>query len=111
MNKEVSQSIRPYIDEPEIDDFTILVHSFDDEEIIEFPEFNEDTDMDRPDLKVGMMFSSGKVFRAALREHAIRNGTDFKFLKNEGNRVTVKCKNDCGWRLHASLFQDNYFPN
>lgn len=104
-NGEGPSSI-PYVDEPDFDDFSIPINSSDDEKQEEFPEFNEDTDMEHPDFEVGTMFSSGKVFRAALREHAIRNGTDFVFLKNEGNRVTVKCKNDCGWRLHASFFQD-----
>lgn len=50
--------------------------------------------MERPDLRDGMMFSSEKVFRAALRAHAIQNGTDSVLLKNGDNRVTVKCKNE-----------------
>ncbi|KAG5533218.1 hypothetical protein RHGRI_027431 [Rhododendron griersonianum] len=68
--------------------------------------FSEDRDMERPQLEKGMLFANAGVFRAALRQHAILNGTEFKFLKNEGHRVTAKCKNDCGWRIHASYFED-----
>lgn len=62
--------------------------------------------MERPELEVGMLFANVGVFRAALRKHAFQNGTKFTFLKNEGNRVTAICKNKCGWRIHASYFQD-----
>ena len=69
--------------------------SEDDKRGVEFPEFFEKRDTGTPELKLGMLFASVKVFRAALGEHAIRNGYDFKFLKNEGTRVTVVCISEC----------------
>lgn len=75
---------------------------------MEFTEFNEDRDMKIPDLEVGMIFSSAAVFRAALREHSILNVTDFKFIKNEEDKVTAKCKNDCIELVHDLLFYCSY---
>ncbi|KAG5540565.1 hypothetical protein RHGRI_020696 [Rhododendron griersonianum] len=100
-----SNLLPPDIQEVEDDDLNTPMNS-DEEGKVEFPEFFEDRDMERPDLQKGMMFANATVFRAALRKHAIQNGTKFVFLKNEGDRVTVKCKNECGWRVHASFFQD-----
>ena len=54
-----------------------------------WPEFNEDVDMMKPELKVGMIFSTPQVFRNALREWNVQNGYDIKFTKNEGTRVTA----------------------
>ena len=47
---------------------------------IEFPEFIEEKDMEKAELKLGMIFSSAAQFRAALRKHCIINRTDFRFL-------------------------------
>ncbi|KAL3537600.1 hypothetical protein ACH5RR_000966 [Cinchona calisaya] len=52
-----------------------------------------------------MIFKNGKVFRAALRENSIRDGYEFKFIKNDVDRVTVVCADDCPWRIHASEMQ------
>ncbi|KAG5533219.1 hypothetical protein RHGRI_027431 [Rhododendron griersonianum] len=94
------------VDEVENDDLNTPMQSVDGNQTMEFTEFSEDRDMERPQLEKGMLFANAGVFRAALRQHAILNGTEFKFLKNEGHRVTAKCKNDCGWRIHASYFED-----
>ena len=61
--------------------------------------------MDNLKLKLGMKFANISIYRAALREHAIHNWYDFKFVKNEGTKVTVVYKQECGWRIHASPFQ------
>nr|XP_017224852.1 PREDICTED: uncharacterized protein LOC108201076 [Daucus carota subsp. sativus] len=42
-----------------------------DEEDTTFPEFNEQNDMEDPQFEMGMLFSSGRVFREAVRKHAI----------------------------------------
>ncbi|XP_077215829.1 uncharacterized protein LOC143850465 [Tasmannia lanceolata] len=68
-------------------------------------EFNENVDMQKPVLVVGMIFSSPQVFRAALKEYAIQHGFDYMFVKNETSRVTAICKSKCGWRIHASPMQ------
>ena len=35
----------------------------------------------------------------------MQNGYDIKYTRNENARITAICKNDCGWRIHASLVQ------
>ncbi|KAH7842080.1 hypothetical protein Vadar_001246 [Vaccinium darrowii] len=73
---------------------------------VKFPEFSEERDMKNPKLVEGMLFPNVKVFRTFLKEFHLRNGSEYKYLKNEGRRVTVKCKYEvqerCEWRLHAS---------
>ncbi|KAF7119930.1 hypothetical protein RHSIM_Rhsim13G0158600 [Rhododendron simsii] len=52
------------------DDLNTPLNS-DEEGKVEFLEFFEDRDMERPDLQKGMMFANTTVFRAPLRKHAI----------------------------------------
>lgn len=74
-----------------------------------FPEFKE-SDMNKPKLIEGMKFPNMVVFRKLLREYHIKEGYEFKFLKNESRRVTVKCAHDCGFRLHASpMYEERSF--
>lgn len=72
------------------------------EDEISYPEFNEDLDMVKPELKVGMKFTNAQVFREALREWSVQNGYDIKYKRKENARITALGKNDCGWRIHAS---------
>ena len=53
-------------------------------------------------LKKEMKFPNAKVFRAALREYAIKKPFDIKFKLNEKTKISVHCKNGCGWRCYAS---------
>ena len=48
------------------------------------------------ELCKGMKFPNGKVFRAALREYAVRKPVDIKFKLNEKTKVFVHCKYECG---------------
>ena len=57
-------------------------------------------------LQVGMNFSTFKVCRKALQQYIIENGIDYKYIKNEPARITMVCKNECGWRIHASKSSD-----
>ncbi|KAI8554265.1 hypothetical protein RHMOL_Rhmol05G0084700 [Rhododendron molle] len=66
-------------------------------------EFNKDKDMKNPKLLEGMIFPNVHAFRALLKEFHIREGCEYTYLKNEATRVTVICKEKCGFRLHASL--------
>ena len=52
-------------------------------------------------LKKEMKFSNAKVFRAALREYAIKKPVDIKFKLNERTKITVHYKNGCGWRCYT----------
>lgn len=65
-------------------------------------EFDKDKDMENPRLVEGMVFPTVTAFRALLKEFHIREGCQYTYLKNEATRVTVICKEECGFRLHAS---------
>ncbi|XP_059639294.1 uncharacterized protein LOC132281616 [Cornus florida] len=58
-------------------------------------------------LMVGMEFATFAEFKDVLRDHAIKNKYDIKFVKNDGKRVTCICRNECGWRIHASKRKSN----
>ena len=49
-----------------------------------------------------MKFPNGKVFKAALREYAVKKPMDIKFKLNEKTKVSVHCKYECSWRVYAS---------
>ena len=76
----------------------------DDEQVYEQVEFNAKSNMRNVVLKKEMKFPNAKVFRAALREYAIKKPVDMKFKLNERTKISVHCKNGCGcgWRCYAS---------
>ena len=74
----------------------------DDEQVPEQVEFNAKSDMRNVVLKKEMKFPNAKVFRAALWEYAIKKHIDIKFKLNEKTKISVHCKNECGWRCYAS---------
>ncbi|KAK9999870.1 hypothetical protein SO802_019473 [Lithocarpus litseifolius] len=85
------------------DDNTRSINSSEDEdERVRCPNFNEKTGMSNPQLCKGMKFLNGKVFKAALREYAVKKTVDIKFKLNEKTKVFVHCKYKCGWRVYAS---------
>ncbi|KAG8387639.1 hypothetical protein BUALT_Bualt02G0042300 [Buddleja alternifolia] len=51
---------------------------------------------------VGMKFISRDKYREVLRDWAVRNGWDLKFLKTEKGRITAVCKKGCAWIIHES---------
>uniref|UniRef100_A0A2N9HEE9 Uncharacterized protein n=1 Tax=Fagus sylvatica TaxID=28930 RepID=A0A2N9HEE9_FAGSY len=67
------------------------------------PEFNQQTDMRKPDFVLSIKFPNSRVFREALREYVVNKTVDIKFKLNEKTKISVHCKNDCGWRLYASV--------
>ena len=88
------------------DDNYNLANLSDCEKMNVYPEFVEERDMKNPKLQVGMIFSNVVVFRTFLREFHIKEGCGFKFIKNASSKVTVVCKDGCGFRLHASPLHD-----
>ena len=66
-------------------------------------EFNEKTDMRKPELVIDMKFPNSRVFREALREYVMNKPVDIKFKLNKKTKIYVHCKNDYGWRLYASI--------
>ncbi|XP_030964198.1 uncharacterized protein LOC115985397 [Quercus lobata] len=78
----------------------------DDEQLPEQVEFNVKSDMRNVVLKKEMKFPNAKVFRAALREYAIKKPIDIKFKLNERTKISVHCRNRCGWRCYASQISE-----
>ena len=64
--------------------------------------FNAKSDMRNVVLKKEMKFPNAKVFRATLREYAIQKPVNIKFKLNEKTKISIHCKNGCGWRCYAS---------
>ena len=94
--------------ETSLDNIDAPLNSDDESFERKFPVFDAKKDMSNPVLKLGMKFTDGKLFRAALRENSIRNGYEFKFNKNDSNKVTVVfVEKECPWRIHASKLQDS----
>ncbi|CAK9136603.1 unnamed protein product [Ilex paraguariensis] len=67
------------------------LNSDDDVINIRYQEFMEATNMCNPKLPLGMIFSSAIVFRMLIRQHAIMDGFDSRYLRNNGDRVTTVC--------------------
>ena len=74
----------------------------DDEQVLEQVEFNAKSDMRNVVLKKEMKFPNAKAFKTALKEYAIKNPVDIKFKLNESTKISVHCKNECGWRCYTS---------
>ena len=93
-----------WLEPPVEDDMESLVGSDDDEPAAGSIEkvFNVQTGMKKPELCKGMKFPNAKVFREALREYAIHKPMDIWFKLNEKEKISVYCKNKCGWRCYAS---------
>ena len=91
--------------DPGIEDYEIHTSAISDDEDPRdrAPEFNQQTDMRKPNLVLGMKFPNLRVFREALREYVVNKAVDIKFKLNEKTKIFVHCKNDCGWRLYASV--------
>ncbi|XP_050263959.1 uncharacterized protein LOC126708197 [Quercus robur] len=88
--------------EPALEDDLVSMDGSDDEQVPEQVKFNAKSDMRNVVLKKEMKFPNAKVFRAALREYAIKKPIDIKFKLNEKTKISVHCKNGCGWRCYTS---------
>ncbi|KAI9156201.1 hypothetical protein LWI28_002101 [Acer negundo] len=69
-----------------------------------------ESDLRTVNLKIGQIFGNAKVFKEAVREHAIKQGRSIWFPCNEKFRVqgVYKCKLDnCSWSIWASCYEKN----
>ena len=57
-------------------------------------------------LKKEMKFPNAKLFRAALREYAIKKPVNIKLKLNERTKISVHCKNGYRWRCYASQISE-----
>lgn len=72
-----------------------------DEQEIQYPEFSELTDMEDPQFKLGKLFSSGQVFRAAVRKHAIVYQRPVRLKKNLADKIKWICHPPCQWKCYG----------
>ncbi|XP_074352181.1 uncharacterized protein LOC141691354 [Apium graveolens] len=77
-----------------------MVVSSCDEADPQFPEFNEFTDMDDPQFKLGLLFNSGQVFRAAVRKHAIIHQRGVRLKMNLSDKIKWIGMEDCEWKCY-----------
>ncbi|XP_039140498.1 uncharacterized protein LOC120277712 [Dioscorea cayenensis subsp. rotundata] len=55
-------------------------------------------------MEVGDQLSDSEHFKDALRNSAIKRDFNFTFIKNDEQRVTIKCAAEgCEWRAHVSM--------
>lgn len=67
-----------------------------------FPDYVAMKDISKvPVLDIGVKFADAREFRWAVKQNAIYHGFDYSILKNDSDRVTLKCKS-CTRRIHAS---------
>lgn len=86
------------------------VSGSDDEELPikrkKFPQYHKEDMREDFKFKIGMEFKSLNQFKVAVRDHAIRNGRQIRFEKNDGVRCRVECKkkseNKCPWLMLCS---------
>ena len=101
-NQQVSVDENWITDAEDGDELQSLCNSSNESNRTKWPNFNELTDMRNPQLKLGVIFLSPQVLRQALIEWTVKQGNDIKYLKNENKKITVVCKFDYGFRIHAS---------
>ncbi|KAI3978705.1 hypothetical protein MKX01_015880 [Papaver californicum] len=70
-----------------------------------FPEFEEVEDISDGEVRVGLQFSDNLDFKRFLRQYAVRNQLQYKFLKSDNLRIRVVCKfketYNCGFFIYA----------
>ncbi|KAF4350325.1 hypothetical protein F8388_010881 [Cannabis sativa] len=71
-----------------------------------YPVFNPTIDMKNPIFHLRMVFASKKVVKEALREYAIKNGRQIRFVKNDKRRIRVICQESCPFLFYASVMED-----
>ena len=85
---------------------TVALNSSDDEQPEDFPKFNIERDMEKPDLEVGHLFTNVQDFRLAVRHHSIVNEFEINWKRNDNDRIVITCKRNCGWKVYASEYRD-----
>ena len=72
----------------------------------QYPQFVANTNIINHQFSVRLLFTSATEFRAAVREYAIKNERNVKFVKNEKDKVRVVCSTGCPWVVYAAQVRD-----
>ncbi|XP_028057020.1 uncharacterized protein LOC114261011 [Camellia sinensis] len=62
-----------------------------------------------PEFKLGMIFTSAKECKAAVKEYALRKQKKVKLVRNGKLRVKAVCKRGCPWVLYVSKYDGDAF--
>ncbi|CAI9760511.1 unnamed protein product [Fraxinus pennsylvanica] len=84
------------------------VHSNSNEEVVTYPEFNDDVDMVDPVLEVGLKFRSKKEVKGVVKNFSIHNRFEVVFPYNDRCRLEGCCKEkNCPWRIWVSPLEED----
>ncbi|KAK8612019.1 hypothetical protein V6N13_132052 [Hibiscus sabdariffa] len=70
------------------------------------PEFDAGIDMKNPGFVVGMIFKDFDEFKNVCRQYSLVNQLGINFKHNDKDRVDVRCKEGCPFRIWASKMPD-----
>jgi hypothetical protein len=59
-------------------------------------------DLNNPMFKVGMVFDSVEMVRAAINEYNMKNRVEIKMPRNDQRRIRAHCAKGCPWTLYVS---------
>ncbi|KAL3509677.1 hypothetical protein ACH5RR_029078 [Cinchona calisaya] len=87
------------------------IYSSSDEEVgptLRFVLFRLETDMEDPNLYVGLQFSSKNEYKEAIENHAVKWGKEFRWKKNDSIKMRAVClAYNCSWFVFASKMADS----
>ena len=75
------------------------VHESDFDDVSQWSEFNNQTDMMDPHFKKGMLLSNREVLKEVIRKYGIKNRYNLKLERNDKKIVKAVCKVGCPWSL------------
>ena len=52
---------------------------------------------------VGMKFESAAEFTTPVKNYALCNGFNIRFMRSGARKVEVRCDRECPWRIYASI--------
>ncbi|KAK8708281.1 hypothetical protein V6N13_059325 [Hibiscus sabdariffa] len=67
-----------------------------------FPKFNSAVDIENPKFKKGLLFSYQKIFKAAMKQYAVKNMFNIRLKVNDSARVQAVCNDGYLWMVWAS---------
>ncbi|KAL4284901.1 hypothetical protein GQ457_16G025860 [Hibiscus cannabinus] len=73
---------------------------------LKLPEFDVERDMENPRFVVGMIFKDFDELKNACKQYSLVNHLGINFKHNDRDRLNVRCKEGCPFRIWASKMPD-----
>ncbi|XP_022851077.1 uncharacterized protein LOC111372890, partial [Olea europaea var. sylvestris] len=64
--------------------------------------FNVRTVMEDPEFRIGLVFESKAILKAAITAHSVKKNREIKYKKDDAYRLRAICKGDFPWLLYAT---------